>query len=164
MEPEYGILGTLGRAGQLRQRQGRDIGRVIGRMPRPFERSHVGEIGHRGGRAETRNELREADAVAEQHGRAGRLALDIDAGHGAEELIAHEARNHRETAGQHLDQAGIDIVAVDAEAAALHASRFARQRRRHRSLPIEHRAREVPLQIGKRRHDHIATQLVRRRR
>jgi hypothetical protein len=56
----------------------------------------------------------------------------------AEELLAHQARNHREAAGEHIDQAGIDIVAIDAEAPRRHASCLARYRRRHGRIRIEH--------------------------
>jgi len=88
--------------------------------------------------------------------------LDIDAGHGAKELFAHEARSHRKPSGEHIDQAGIDIVAVDAEATVRHAPRFARYGSGHRRLGVEYGAREVPLQIRKTRHGHIAMRLVRR--
>ena len=98
-------------------RKRRLIGRVIGEAACIFEARDVGEIRQRRRRRETGDERRKAFAVAEQQRRGWRLERYIGEGHGAEEVLSHQALDDGKARPQGFDQADGDGIAVDGETA-----------------------------------------------
>jgi hypothetical protein len=101
----------------LRTGRRRRIGSVIRSPARELQARDVAQIRQRGGGRELIDELGKGFAVQHHERRGWRPRRGIDARHGAEEFVADQATDHRETLRERIDESGDHVVAVNGESA-----------------------------------------------
>ena len=163
MEDEPRVMEILGgEGGEPVDPDRRRIGRVIGRVTRPFETCDVRQIRQIGRGLEPFQETGEAGAVLGENGGEGRMLPDEHERHRLEELVAHETADHREPGGQGRDQACLDVVAIDAEAPLARGSGPFADGVRHPEHGLQQGVREGPLDVGECAHIRLPGRATRR--
>ncbi len=133
----------LGRhPGKACRREWHLVRRVIGRMPQPLQPRNIGEIGQPARRLEILKEGRKALAIFDQNRRAGRMSGGKKPRRRYEKILANKALDHGIKGAQGIDEAGVKIVAVDAEA-------LGADQPRRRLAGFEHGARKLGLDLPK---------------
>ena len=119
---------------------------VKGLDAQTFQSCDIRQVRHAAGRCETLDKICELDAIGAHYRAFGREILNKSPRHCLKENVANQLRNDRVARGQCVDQATVDIVAINRKTT-LNVAVMAGNTLRVRRIRIEQRCAESLLHI-----------------